>query len=218
MHPYRLTTTQSTDEVVAASLMRGNTRGRVWPFASWLRRIAEKAMNQQRRPGRSQHSPDWIGGRVWASGANWDASGRSLVTGGLVVREKTVSPEGSITAELVKAAFHDLGSPSALGKSPLGILPYISRTALASAELRAVLIDILSELTASPEPREAEAAHVLFDYYVKRVGTHELIMERLHLSRPTFYRRMNRGFALVAERLNELTEFTTKLGFETSGP
>jgi len=39
---------------------------------------------------------------------------------------------------------------------------------------------------------------------VKRVGSHEVIAERLHLSRPTFYRRLQRGLTLVAERLDEL--------------
>jgi len=38
----------------------------------------------------------------------------------------------------------------------------------------------------------------------ERVGSHEVIAERLHLSRPTFYRRLQRGLTLVAERLDEL--------------
>jgi hypothetical protein len=43
------------------------------------------------------------------------------------------------------------------------------------------------------------------------VGSHEVIMERLHLSRPTFYRRLQRGFALVAERLDEMSEFAQRV-------
>jgi hypothetical protein len=39
---------------------------------------------------------------------------------------------------------------------------------------------------------------------VKRVGSHEVVMERLHLSRPTFYRRLHRGLVLTAKRLDEL--------------
>ncbi|TMC85801.1 MAG: hypothetical protein E6J06_02685 [Chloroflexi bacterium] len=77
-----------------------------------------------------------------------------------------------------------------------------------------MLIDIVSELMASSKPRDAEAGRVIFDYYVKRVGSHELIMERLYLSRPTFYRRLNKGFAIVAEQLNELTVITARLGFK----
>jgi hypothetical protein len=45
----------------------------------------------------------------------------------------------------------------------------------------------------------------------RRVGSHEVIMERLHLSRPTFYRRLQRGFALVAERLDGLSEFAERI-------
>ena len=52
-----------------------------------------------------------------------------------------------------------------------------------------------------------QAGRLLLDYYVKKVGSHEVIMERLHLSRPTFYRRLQRGFQLVAERIDEMSEF-----------
>ena len=58
---------------------------------------------------------------------------------------------------------------------------------------------------------DRKAGKLLLDYYVKRVGSHEVIMERLHLSRPTFYRRLQRGFALVAERLDELSEFAQRV-------
>jgi hypothetical protein len=70
---------------------------------------------------------------------------------------------------------------------------------------------VIAELAVAPGPRDAEAGRLLLDYYVKRVGSHEVIMERLHLSRPTFYRRLQRGFALVAERLDELSEFAQKV-------
>src|SRR6266851_3473770 len=59
--------------------------------------------------------------------------------------------------------------------------------------------------------RDPEAGRLLLDYYVKKVGSHEVIMERLHLSRPTFYRRLQRGFALIAERLDEMSEFAEKV-------
>jgi DNA invertase Pin-like site-specific DNA recombinase len=72
-------------------------------------------------------------------------------------------------------------------------------------------VDVISELASAPGPRDAEAGKLLLDYYVKRVGSHEVIMERLHLSRPTFYRRLQRGFSLVAERLDEMSEFATRV-------
>jgi hypothetical protein len=69
---------------------------------------------------------------------------------------------------------------------------------------------VIGELVTSSQPRDSEAGRLLMDYYVRRVGSHEVIMERLHLSRPTFYRRLRRGFELVAERLDEMSEFADK--------
>lgn len=119
----------------------------------------------------------------------------------------TRDPQSTVRPQLVRAALDDLGTPEALGRSPLGKLPGISRGGTAAADLRSVLVDVIGELASSPGPRDAEAGKLLNDYYVKRVGSHEVIMERLHLSRPTFYRRLQRGFALVAERLDEMSEF-----------
>jgi hypothetical protein len=56
--------------------------------------------------------------------------------------------------------------------------------------------------------RDAQAGHLLVEYYVKRSGTHEQIAERLHLSKPTYYHRLQRGCELVAERLEKLASFT----------
>ena len=130
----------------------------------------------------------------------------------------TRDPQNTIRPQLVRAALDDLGTPEALGRSPLGQLPGLSRGGSTAADLRSVLVDVIAELAASPEPRDAEAGKLMLDYYVKRVGSHEVIMERLHLSRPTFYRRLQRGFALVAERLDELSEFAERVPVSTSGP
>lgn len=119
----------------------------------------------------------------------------------------TRDPQSTIRPQLVRAALDDLGTPEALGRSPLGQLPGLSRGGSAAADLRSVLVDVIGELASSPGPRDAEAGKLLLDYYVKRVGSHEVIMERLHLSKPTFYRRLHRGFGLVAERLDEMSEF-----------
>ena len=132
----------------------------------------------------------------------------------------TRDPQSTIRPQLVRAALDDLGTPEALGRSPLGQLAGVSRGGSAAADLRAVLVDVIGELATAPAPRDAEAGKLLLDYYVKRVGSHEVIMERLHLSRPTFYRRLQRGFSLVAERLDEMSEFaqrvrTIETDFET---
>jgi hypothetical protein len=123
----------------------------------------------------------------------------------------TRDPESTIRPQLVRAALDDLGTPEALGRSPLGQLPGISRGGSAAADLRSVLVDVIGELAASSSPRDAEAGKLLLDYYVKRVGSHDVIMERLHLSRPTFYRRLQRGFQLVAERMDEMSEFAQRV-------
>ena len=120
-------------------------------------------------------------------------------------------PDSTVRPLLVRAALDDLGTPEALARSPLVNLAGISRGGGAAADLRAALIDVIGEVAASSNPRDAEAGKLLNDYYVKRVGSHEVIMERLHLSRPTFYRRLQRGFQLVAERLDEMAEFAAKV-------
>jgi len=123
----------------------------------------------------------------------------------------TRDPASTVRPQLVRAALDDLGTPEALGRSPLGTLPGIAHGESTAADLRAALVDVISELAASSQPRDAEAGRLLLDYYVKKVGSHEVIMERLHLSRPTFYRRLQRGFALIAERLDEMSEFAEKV-------
>ena len=117
----------------------------------------------------------------------------------------TLDPDSSVREQLVRTALDDLGTPEALGRSPLARLPGVSKGGSASSELRALLVDVIGELSASATPREAECGRVLLDYYVKRVGSHDVVMERLYLSRPTYYRRLHHGFQLVANRLDELS-------------
>jgi len=117
----------------------------------------------------------------------------------------TLDPYSNARQQLVRAALDDLGTPEALGRGPLAQLPVVSKGESAAVELRALLIYVIGELASSTSPRDAEAGHLLLDYYVKRAGSHELIMERLHMSRPTYYRRLHHGFELVASRLDQLS-------------
>ena len=117
----------------------------------------------------------------------------------------TLDPDSTAREQLIRSALDDLGTPEALGRSPLARLPSVSRGGSAAAELRALLVDVISELAASPAPRDAEAGHLLLDYYVRRVGSHEVIMERLHMSRPTYYRRLHHGYELVGNRIDQLS-------------
>lgn len=117
----------------------------------------------------------------------------------------TLDPDSTAREQLVRAALDDLGTPEALGRSPLAQLPVVAKGDSAAVELRALLIEVIGELAASTAPRDAESGHLLLDYYVKKAGSHELIMERLHLSRPTYYRRLHHGFELVASRLDQMS-------------
>ncbi|HZV50690.1 MAG TPA: hypothetical protein VFD49_13100 [Candidatus Dormibacteraeota bacterium] len=111
----------------------------------------------------------------------------------------------------LRLALEALDDRTALAASPLaGLACVAAEGADAAVGLRTLLIDVLHELAAAKAPRDAEAGRLLVDYYVKRVGSHELIAERLHLSRPTFYRRLQRGLTLTAERLDELEDLTAR--------
>jgi hypothetical protein len=109
-----------------------------------------------------------------------------------------------VRKEVVKAALRDLADLPALGRSPLCSLSGLSRDRSSAAGLHSLLVDTVVALAASARPRDAESGRLLLNYYVKRVGTHEVIMDRLCLSRPTFYRRLHRGLSLLTERLEEL--------------
>jgi len=122
----------------------------------------------------------------------------------------TLDPQSPVRQQLLKAALDHLADLKALSCSPLSRLPGLTVGEVAGSELRELLVDVIGELTASRIPRDAEAGRLLLDYYVKRVGSDEVIMERLCLSRPTFYRRLQRGMLLMAERIDEVTEFATK--------
>lgn len=107
--------------------------------------------------------------------------------------------------DLVKAALANLDDRAALLASPLTRLPGLTSRRADATALRALLVDAVSELATSPKARDCEAGRLLLDYYVKRVGTHEIVMERLYLSRPTFYRRLKHGLLLVARHIDELS-------------
>src|SRR5262249_35587752 len=103
-----------------------------------------------------------------------------------------------VSPAAVKEALDALDDAPVLAASPLLKLACIpGEGAAAGPELRSLLIDVVRELSTAKAPRDAEAGQLLVDYYVKKVGSHELIAERLHLSRPTFYRRLQRGLTLA---------------------
>jgi hypothetical protein len=184
----------------AAYMVEMYVLGTAWSLSLWVGAVLAAVL------------ASWMIGRLLRAGlpGSLEAPPAQLAAVAIEVRW-TRDPQSTIRPQLVRAALDDLGTPEALGRSPLGQLPGVSRGGSAAADLRAVLIDVIGELASAPGPRDAEAGKLLLDYYVRKVGSHEVIMERLHLSRPTFYRRLQRGFGLVAERLDEMSEFAQRV-------
>lgn len=163
---------------------------------------------------------------VWWPSHIW--SGAILVTGlgGLLISYLAYTPGGrqsaaeprplprpahwpDITATSIKVALEALSDRRELAANPLCRLPYLGRDGSdAVAELDELLRDAARELSTSTVLREAQAGHLLVEYYVKRSGTHEQIAERLHMSRPAYYRRLQQGCELLAYRLEKLSAFT----------
>jgi tetratricopeptide (TPR) repeat protein len=108
-----------------------------------------------------------------------------------------------VTPEQVKHFLEVLHQPAALGESELFATISLSMD-IDATQLRDLLGTKIGELCNGPIGEEAEAGKVLRDCYVNRVGSHEAVAERLHLSRRTFYRRLDRGLLTLAERLSHV--------------
>ena len=104
------------------------------------------------------------------------------------------------TPKSVKGALESLHEPAALGGSSLLATMTLSRE-VNPTQLREILEAAIRNLARSPAGEESDAGKVLLDCYVNRVGTHEMVAEKLHLSRRTFYRRLDRGLAILASQL-----------------
>ena len=167
----------------------------------------------------------------FAQGIWWPAhvwTGAVLVTGlgGLLVSYLAYTPGGrqsppepagvpppahwpELTGNSIKEAPEALSDRRLLAESALCRLPYLGRDGGDPvAELDDLLRDAAREMSTSSVLRDAQAGHLLVEYYVKRSGTHDQIAERLHLSRPTYYNRLQRGCELLADRLDKLAAFT----------
>lgn len=103
----------------------------------------------------------------------------------------------------VKSALEVLHQPAALAKSELLDTIRLSMD-IDSTRLRDLLEETIRELSNGPTGEEVEAGRVLLDCYVTRVGSHEVVAERLHLSRRTFYRRLDRGLLTLSRRLADV--------------
>lgn len=115
--------------------------------------------------------------------------------------------------ESVRLALHDLRRPDLLAASPLiAELGCEGTPAERGETLRALLLESIGALIASRRPTDSESGRVLDAYYVKAIGSHEAVAERLCMSRATLYRRHRRGLILVGEAV------TTRRPTSTSQP
>jgi tetratricopeptide (TPR) repeat protein len=110
----------------------------------------------------------------------------------------------TVPVESVKQALESLHRPRELAGAGLGRLLGLEGDA-DGARLRALLVEQVEELAAAVDGRDREAGQLLRDYYLRRVGSQELVATRLHLTRATFYRRLHKGWSLLAERLRALS-------------
>src|SRR5258708_24851017 len=132
----------------------------------------------------------WMIGTLLRAGlpGSVEAAPLQLAAAALEVRW-TRDPQSTIRPQLVRAALDDLGTPEALGRSPLGKLPGVSRGGSAAADLRSVLVDVIGERASSPGPRDAEAGKLAAHHLAKQVRQHKANTVIAYLSRPNLYRR-----------------------------
>jgi len=147
-----------------------------------------------------------VAGSVEAARAELRATVESAAGRGSALEERlareAMARLGSrtITTEHVKLALECMHRPAELREAALGRLLGMEPPGGAD-RLRALLSEQVTALAASADGREREAGQLLRDYYVRRVGSQELVADRLHLTRATFYRRLHLGWGLLAERL-----------------
>ena len=103
-------------------------------------------------------------------------------------------PQEQRIAAQVRQALRDLHRPARLAANPL--LAWLEQPA--AEDLQATLLHAIKGLCSSDTPADADAGQVLAGYYLSRNGGHEHVANKLHLSRSTYFRRLNHGVALLA--------------------
>ncbi|MFC4529290.1 hypothetical protein [Sphaerisporangium dianthi] len=97
--------------------------------------------------------------------------------------------------DAVRVALSRLGDPRELAASPLATLP-----GLGSAEaIVAFVRRQVESLASSDSPVDREAAEILRLYHLRGGIGHEMVAHRLHLSRATYFRRLDHGVRRLAE-------------------
>jgi hypothetical protein len=128
-------------------------------------------------------------------------------------------PRSSSLQVEIKLALRVLNEGALLARSRLIELRCLARCQSSRAqELRKILLAEISGLERSSNRQDSEAGKVLMDYYGNRIGTHEVVAEKLGLPRATFYRRLHRGLRRLAERIASLDNRPISLAETSPGP
>ena len=100
----------------------------------------------------------------------------------------------------VRAALARLRDPRRLTDGALLGVPGLGSPPAVAAFVRAEI----AALTASPSPIDREAGQILRLYYLGRSSGHDVTAHRLHLSRATYFRRLDYGIRHLAEAARTL--------------
>jgi hypothetical protein len=106
----------------------------------------------------------------------------------------------AVTVDHVKEALERMRSGET-AQAPLARLLGLEQEP-GGVQLGRLLAAQIELMASSATGREREAGQLLREYYLKRVGSQEVVASRLHLTRATFYRRLHLGWALLGERLS----------------
>jgi len=108
--------------------------------------------------------------------------------------------ERTVSVEVVREAFRNLGEPAELARSPLARGEGLDER---SSSVRRALADAVDRAF-SDAPGEELTQTVLRRGYLERSASHEAVAETLHLSRAAYFRRLRRGCERVATYLTML--------------
>lgn len=107
--------------------------------------------------------------------------------------------------EAVRSALGSLRTPRALSDSPLLGLAGSLATPSALADF---LRRQIEELASSDQPADAEAGRILLRYYVQRNSGHNALIHQTHLSRATYFRRLDHGVRRIAQAARQTADPT----------
>jgi hypothetical protein len=108
--------------------------------------------------------------------------------------------ERTVSVEVVREAFRNLGVPAELARSPLARGDGVNER---SESVRRALTEAVDRAF-TDAPGEELTQTVLRRGYLERNASHEAIAETLHLSRAAYFRRLRRGCERIAAYLTML--------------